>query len=376
MKSLFVPKERHPKETRAALTPEYTGKLVSLGLAVQVEPGLGARADYPDEAYTHAGATLASNRTAALGQADYIVRVCPPEVDEIASLKAGALHVSLLDPFNNRAALDAFATAGVNAVSLEMIPRTTLAQKMDVLSSQANLAGYAAVIVAADRLSKILPMMMTPAGTISPCKVFVIGVGVAGLQAIATAKRLGARVQAFDTRPIVEEQVKSLGAKFLKIDLGETGQTDQGYARELTPEQLAKQREGMQKACADADIVITTAKLFGRPAPKIVNAAMVEAMQPGSLIVDLAAATGGNVEGTVPDEETITANGVCIIGDTNLEGYFARNASDMYSSNGYNFIEHFWDSEGAAFAYNFDDEILRGCLITHDGAIVHEKFKA
>ncbi len=375
MNTLFVPKELHPKETRAALTPEFAGKLAALGLTVQVESGLGLQADYPNDAYTSAGATVAADRAGALREADYVLRVRPPEREEIGGLKNGALHVSLLDPFNNRELLDAFAAAGVNAVSLEMIPRTTLAQKMDVLSSQANLAGYAAVVVAADRLSKILPMMMTPAGTISPCKVFVIGVGVAGLQAIATAKRLGARVQAFDTRPVVEEQVKSLGAKFLKIDLGETGQTEQGYARELTPEQLEKQREGMKKACADADVVITTAKLFGRPAPKIVNAAMVEAMQPGSLIVDLAAATGGNVEGTVADEEAITAHGVRIIGDTNLEGYFARNASDMYSSNGYNLLEHFWNPEAKAFNYNFEDEILQGCLITHAGAIVHEKFK-
>ena len=225
-----------------------------------------------------------------------MLRLRPPPAADIAQLKRGAIHVSYLDPFNEHALVQSLADAGVSAVSMEMIPRSTLAQKMDALSSQASIGGYVAVILAANSSPQLFPMMMTPAGTIRPARVFVIGVGVAGLQAIATAKRLGAAVSAFDTRPVVEEQVKSLGAKFIKVDLGETGQTAQGYAKELTPEQLAKQREAMAAECAEADIVITTAQVFGRKAPVIVTTAMVEKMRPGSVIVDMAIETGGNVE--------------------------------------------------------------------------------
>ncbi|MGA0369887.1 MAG: NAD(P) transhydrogenase subunit alpha, partial [Kiritimatiellia bacterium] len=267
-----------------------------------------------------------------------------------------------------------FADAGISALCMEMIPRTTIAQKMDALSSQASLAGYSAVLQAASRLQRSLPMMMTPAGTLSPCKVFVIGAGVAGLQAIATAKRLGARVEAFDTRPVVEEQVQSLGAKFLKIDLGETGQTDGGYAKELTPEQIAKQKEAQGKAIAKADIVITTAKLFGRPAPRLIDDAQIAAMTPGSVIVDMAAASGGNVEGSVPDENVVK-HGVTIIGDTNLEGRVPYDASQMYGSNLVNLVSHFWDKESKAFVLNMDDEIIKGALITHDGQVVHPMIK-
>ena len=254
---------------------------------------------------------------------------------------------------------------------MEMIPRITRAQKMDVLSSQANLAGYVSVILAAERLDKILPMMMTPAGTISPAKVFVIGVGVAGLQAIATAKRLGARVEAFDTRPVVEEQVKSLGARFVKIDLGETGQTKDGYAKALTEEQLQMQRDGMAKVCASSDVVITTAQLFGRPAPQIVTAEMVRGMQKGSAIVDLAVEGGGNVAGSQIDQE-VDVDGVRIIGLGNLPGKVAVHASQMFSSNLYNLVEEFWDTEEKRFDLNFENEIIKGCVITHQGEIVNE----
>jgi NAD(P) transhydrogenase subunit alpha len=254
---------------------------------------------------------------------------------------------------------------------MEMIPRITRAQKMDVLSSQANLAGYAAVIIAAERIDKILPMMMTPAGTISPARVFVIGVGVAGLQAIATAKRLGARVEAFDTRPVVEEQVKSLGARFVKIDLGETGQTQDGYAKALTEEQLQRQRDGMAKVCQSADIVITTAQLFGRPAPLIVTEDMLRGMQPGSVIVDLAVESGGNVAGSEVGRE-VDVDGVCIVGLANLPGTVAINASQMFSSNLYNLVDEFWNTEEKKFILDFDDDILEGCVITHEGQIVNE----
>lgn len=371
---LFTPLES-PPETRAALTPEFVQKLIALGATVQIEAGLGLSADHADDAYRSAGAEVVSDRPAALAAADMVLRVRKPALDEISLLKPGALHVSFLDPFNEPAVLQAMARQRVNAVSMEMMPRTTLAQKMDALSSQANLAGYFAVVHAAQRLSRILPMMMTPAGTISPARVFVIGVGVAGLQAIATAKRLGARVEAFDTRPVVEEQVKSLGAKFVKIDLGDTGQTDQGYAKELTPEQVRRQQEGMAKLCAQSDIVITTAKLFGRPAPRIVTGEMVAGMKRGSIIVDLAAESGGNVEGTQLNEEVVTANGVRIIGHGALEAMVPAHASQVYASNLVSFIEHFRNPETQAFEYRLDDEILKGCLLTHDGQIVHERFK-
>ena len=372
---VFVPCEAFPSETRVALIPESVQKLTSLGLSVEVERGAGLDSYFLDTAYEKAGASIVTDRSEALSQADVVVRVRKPSLEEVSQLKRGALHISFLDPFNESELIDAFAKAGVTAVSMEMIPRTTLAQKMDALSSQANLAGYFAVVKGAERLNRILPMMMTPAGTIAPSRVFVIGVGVAGLQAIATAKRMGARVEAFDTRPVVEEQVKSLGAKFVKIDLGDTGQTDQGYAKELTAEQIQKQQDGMAKICAQSDIVVTTAKLFGRPAPKIVTSEMVTGMKFGSVIVDLAVEGGGNVVGSKLDEEVQIENGPCIIGTGALEGRVAVHASQMYSSNIYNFIEHFWDAESSRIGLNLEDEILSGCVITNDGSTVHEQFK-
>ncbi len=372
---VFVPFESLNSETRVALIPESVQKLTALGASVVVESGAGANSYFLDTDYEKAGATIATDRNAELAQADLVGRVLKPPLDEVAQLKPGSLHVSFLDPFNEGELIEAFSKANVTAVSMEMIPRTTLAQKMDALSSQANLAGYFAVIKAAERLNRILPMMMTPAGTIAPSRVFVIGVGVAGLQAIATAKRLGARVEAFDTRPVVEEQVKSLGAKFVKIDLGETGQTEQGYAKELTPEQIKMQQDGMAKICAQSDIVITTAKLFGRTAPKIVTEEMVNGMKKGAVIVDLAVESGGNVVGSKLDEEVDIDNGPRIIGIGSLEGRVAVHASQMYSANIYNFIEHFWDDESKQVGLNLEDEILSGCVITHGGAVVHERFK-
>jgi NAD(P) transhydrogenase subunit alpha len=303
-----------------------------------------------------------------------VIRLRKPPMEEIALLKKGCIHVSFLDPFNEHALIDELVKCQTTAVSMEMIPRTTLAQKMDALSSQANLAGYVAVILGAERMDKVLPMMMTPSGTIAPSRVFIIGVGVAGLQAIATAKRLGARVDAFDTRPVVEEQVKSLGAKFVKVDLGETGQTKDGYAKELTPEQQEKQREAMAKVCAQSDLVITTAQLFGRKAPVIVTKEMVERMKPGSVIVDLAVETGGNVEGAEVDKE-VEVNGVKIIGLGNLPGHVAVNASQMYAANMSNFLETYWKKDEKRLELDWDDEIIQGCVITHDGEIKNEMIK-
>ena len=292
----------------------------------------------------------------------------------MSQLKKGSVHISFLDPFNEKPLVEQLANNQISAISMEMIPRTTRAQKMDALSSQANLAGYVTVILAAERLNKIFPMLMTPAGTITPARVFVIGAGVAGLQAIATAKRLGARVEAFDTRTVVEEQVQSLGAKFVKIDLGETGQTKDGYAKALTPEQLEKQRQGMAKVCSQSDVVITTAQLFGRRAPIVLTKDMVGQMKPGSIVVDMAVESGGNVEGSQLNQE-VNVNGVLIIGLGNLPGKVCAHASQMYSSNLHNFVEEYWDKEAKIFKLNPDDDIIKGCLITHQGQIVNEQIK-
>lgn len=371
---IFVPRETAQGERRAPLTPETAGKLQKLGAQVEIEAGLGESIGQPDEAYERAGAEVSDDRRASLSSADAVLRLRKPEAEDVALLREGCVHVSYLDPFNERELVRALAERGVSAVSMEMIPRTTLAQKMDALSSQANLAGYVAVILAAERLDRIFPMMMTPAGTLSPARVFVIGVGVAGLQAIATAKRLGARVEAFDTRPVVEEQVKSLGAKFVKIDLGDTGQTEQGYARALTEEQLEKQREGMARVCALSDVVITTAQVFGRKAPLIVTRKMIEGMQAGSVVVDMAVESGGNVEGSQAGEE-LDVNGVRVIGLANLPGRVAAHASQMYSNNLSAFVEHFWDKEEKGLRLDLDDEIMRGCLITHEGRIFNETIR-
>ena len=370
-----VLKETHPGENRVALIPDTVKKLVKLGADITVESALGQGSGFADEEYAEAGAAVSSDRNGMLGQSDIILRIRKPEADEVGKLKQGCIHISYLDPFNEGELVDALARHGISAISMEMIPRTTLSQKMDALSSQANLAGYVAVMLAANSLDRLLPMMMTPAGTIKPAKVFVIGAGVAGLQAIATAKRLGAKVTAFDTRPVVAEQVRSVGAKFLEIDLGETGETKDGYARELTPEQVEKQRQGQKAAIADSDIVITTAQVFGRKAPVLVTTDMVEAMQPGSVIVDMAAETGGNVEGSVAGREVVV-NGVTIIGQGNWANFVSRDASQMYSSNLLNMVSEYWDQENKTFVLDRENDIIQGCLITHGGAIVNETIKS
>ena len=372
---IAVMKEVHAGEKRVPLIPPTVAKLVKLGAQVEIEAGLGLTCRYEDAQYLEVGATLGASREEMLKSADIVLRLRKPPMEEIDLMKKGCIHVSYLDPFNEVELVDKLKEAGISAISLEMIPRTTVAQKMDVLSSQANLGGYVSVILGAENLDKVFPMMTTPAGTIKPARVFIIGVGVAGLQAIATAKRLGARVEAFDTRPVVEEQVKSLGAKFVKVDLGDTGQTKDGYAKALTPEQMAKQKEGMAKACAGSDVVITTAQLFGRPAPRIIDRAMIADMQPGSVIIDMAVETGGNVEGSEVDKIT-EIEGVKVIGLGNLPGRVAETASQMYSSNLGNFVDHFWDKESKVFTMNREDEIMQGALITHNGEIVSEMYKS
>jgi len=371
---ISVPNENWPGELRVAIVPQNAKKLIQKGFEISVESGAGTNAGFTDADYEAAGAKVVADRSALLSTADVILGVRKPNAEEVGLLKSGVINVSFLDPFNEQGLVESMAAQGVVSISMEMIPRSTRAQKMDALSSQANLAGYVTIIQASFHCPKILPMMMTPAGTIAPARVFVIGAGVAGLQAIATAKRLGARVEAFDTRPVVAEQVQSLGAKFVEIDLGEMGQTDQGYAQELTPEQLELQREGQKAVIAQSDIVITTAQLFGRPAPVIVGRDMVEGMKPGSVVVDMAVETGGNVEGSVLNE-VVDINGVKVIGQGNLPSEVARNASEMYSNNLFNLIDEFWDEENKTLNLDPEDDIVEACVITREGAVVNETIK-
>lgn len=369
---ITVTRETHPGETRVSLTPEAVGRLVKLGAEVELESGIGITAGIADQAYLKAGATLSSDRGRLLGTGDVVLGLRKPTPGDIDLLKRDSVHISLLDPFNEGALIQKFAERGISAISLELIPRITRAQKMDELSSQANLAGYEAVILAARYCYKIFPMMTTAAGTILPAKVFIIGVGVAGLQAIATAKRLGARVTAYDMRPVVEEQVKSLGAQFLKIDLGETGQTKDGYAKALTAEQIQKQQQAMTKTCAESDVVICGAQVFGRKAPILLTAQMLDAMKPGSVVVDLAVETGGNVEGVVFNQVS-ERKGVRIVGLENLAGRVPVHASQVFAANLVAIIEEFWDKTAKKFVLKLDDEIIKGCLVTHGGKIVNEK---
>lgn len=375
MRKVLICKETDPLETRVALVPDDVKKLTGMGFEITVVSGAGVKSGFSDETYKNAGAAVVASESDAVSSSEIVVRIMKPKSAE--GLAKDCLHISYLDPFNEKELLDDFAKSGVQAVSLEMIPRTTLAQKMDVQSSQTSLAGYVAVLNAAAKLPKILPMMVTPAGTINPARVFIIGVGVAGLQAIATAKRLGARVDAFDTRPVVEEQVKSLGASFVKIDLGEMGQTAQGYAKELTPEQIAKQKEAQAKVCEKANIVITTAKVFGRKAPRLIEKNVLDRMMPGAIVVDMACSTGGNVEGSKLFENVVTENGVTIMSGDLLERQVPYDASKMFSGNITAFLTHagFYDKDAKEFKVNMEDDIMKGCLLTQGGQIIHERFK-
>lgn len=365
---IFIAKEGDANEPRVPMIPTDVAKLTGLGAEVTFETGIGAACHYDDALYLSAGAIAVADRAAGFADADLVLRLRKPTVDEVAQLNPGALHISYLDPFNSPQLIRALAARGVKAICMEMIPRSTIAQKMDALSSQASLGGYVAVLLAASRLQHIFPMMMTPAGTIQPARVLIIGAGVAGLQAIATAKRLGARVEAFDTRPAVAEQVRSLGARFVEIDLGETGQTSEGYARALSEEQLQRQREGLAKVCAQADVIITTAQVFGRRAPRIVTRDMIAGMKPGSVIVDMAVESGGNVEGVLPGQEVVL-DGVRIVGLENLPGRVAVDASQMYSANLLSLVNHFWDKESGSCNLDPNDEILQAALVTAEGEI-------
>lgn len=367
---IAIPKETAAGELRAALIPDTVKKLIRMGAEVSFEADAGTGAGFSDSDYVTAGASIASDKASLLGAADLVLRVRKPELSEVDLLKPGSIHVSFLDPFNEHALIDALKAKNISAISMEMIPRSTRSQKMDALSSQANLAGYVMVMQAANYLPSILPMMMTPAGTLKPAKVFVIGAGVAGLQAIATAKRLGAQVTAFDTRSEVAEQVRSVGAKFLEIDLGETGSTKDGYAKELTPEQLQIQRDAQKEVIATSDVVITTAQVFGRKPPVIVPREFVEGMRRGSVVIDMAAETGGNVEGSAPGE-VVDLNGVKIVGTGNWPNSVPRDASQMYSSNLLSLVSEFWDDEAKSVVLDFDNDLV-GCVITHNNEIVNQ----
>jgi len=367
-------KETFPGEKRVAMVPKHVEKLVGLGATVKVEKGLGETINHKDAEYTDIGAEIVEDRQKLLAEADLVLRLRKPSIEEVSWQKEGSISISYLDPFNEDALVEAMRVSKVSAFSMEMIPRSTIAQKMDALSSQASLAGYVATLLAAENLDGIFPMMMTPAGTLSPARVFIIGAGVAGLQAIATAKRLGARVEAFDTRAVVETEVKSLGGKFIKIDLGETGQTKDGYAKALTNEQLDLQRQGLAKVCARSDVVITTAQLFGRPAPRILTKEMVAMMKPGSVIVDMAVESGGNVDGSELDK-IVEVDGVKIIGYGNLPGRVPLHASQMYSSNLYSLIEELWSKDEKSIILDQTNEITSSALVTYKGEMVNETIK-
>merc|ERR1712137_1215039 len=358
-------------EKRCAATPSSAQRLVKKGATLLIEAGSGELSHYLDNEYEDAGATIINDVNDALSSADMLVSVNKPSEAQLSVMKKGAIVVGHLDPFFQQPLIESIAEKALTAISVEMIPRSSRAQKMDALSSQASLAGYVMVMQAANKLPSILPMMMTPSGTIKPAKVFIIGAGVAGLQAIATAKRLGANVLAYDTRPVVAEQVESLGGKFLKIDIGETGQTKDGYAKELTDEQKAKQQEAQRDAIAESDIVITTAQIFGRKPPVLISKDTLALMKPGSVVVDMAATSGGNVEGSVAGE-TVEVNGVKVIGNGNWSQYVAKAATDMYANNIYNLVDEFFDDETKTFGLNLEDDILAGCVITHDGNITND----
>jgi NAD(P) transhydrogenase subunit alpha len=376
MPVIAVTRERRAGETRVAATPETVKKLIAAGWSLTVESGAGTTASFPDADYAAAGATIAKTLKDAVAKADVLFKVRGPEADEIAALKPGAMVVATLNPYQDRATLEALAKAKASAFAMEFVPRITRAQVMDVLSSQANLAGYRAVIEGAEAYGRAMPMMMTAAGTIAAAKVFVMGVGVAGLQAIATARRLGAVVTATDVRPATKEQVESLGAKFLAVEDEEfkNAQTAGGYAKEMSKEYQAKQAELVSSHIAKQDIVITTALIPGRPAPRLVTAAQVASMKPGSILVDLAVEQGGNVEGVKLGQVFVTANGAKILGIPNLPGRIAADASSLYSRNLMAFAVLLLDKEGK-LAPDLEDEILKAALVTRDGAIVHEQLK-
>ncbi|RWP39738.1 MAG: Re/Si-specific NAD(P)(+) transhydrogenase subunit alpha [Mesorhizobium sp.] len=372
--TVFIPRELDANELRVAASPDTVKRLAGLGFDVIVESGAGMASRIPDEEFAKAGAAI--GKAGDVAKADVVLKVRRPDEAELKAYRPGSAVIAILDPYGNDAAVDALARAGVTAFSMEFMPRITRAQSMDVLSSQANLAGYQAVIDAAAEYDRALPMMMTAAGTVPAAKAFVMGVGVAGLQAIATARRLGAVVTATDVRPAAKEQVASLGAKFLAVEDEEfkAAETAGGYAKEMSREYQAKQAALTAEHIAKQDIVITTALIPGRAAPKLVSAAMVASMKPGSVIVDLAVERGGNVEGAVPGQVVTTANGVKIVGHLNVPGRVAASASLLYARNLFAFLETLVDKTAKTLAINRDDELVKATMLTDGGQVVHPAF--
>lgn len=373
-----IPKEIRPGETRIAASPDAVKKLTAMGAEVVIETGAGAGSSLADDEFTAVGGTIAPDAAALYGAADVVLKVQRPMTadeggpDEAAMLKSGAVLVGLLSPLFNREQVADYAKRGITAFSMELVPRISRAQSMDALSSQSNIAGYKAVIEAANAFGRIMPMMMTAAGTVAPAKLVVLGAGVAGLQAIATAKRLGAVVSAFDVRPAVKEQVESLGAKFIEVDAGgeEEAETAGGYAREMGEDYQRRQSEVLHETLKAQDICITTAQIPGRQAPVLVTEAMVRDMKPGSVIVDLAVETGGNCALSERDQ-VIDVDGVTIIGHTNWPALVPADTSTLYARNLVNFLELMIDKESGALAIDWDDEIIQGALLTRDGAVVN-----
>ena len=374
---IAVPKETVDAEPRVAATPDTVKRFIALGATVSVETGAGKASRIPDGEYEAVGATIAPDAVTALADADIVLKVRRPTSDEIRLIKSGALVVATLDPYGNAEALAELAGAGITSVAMELMPRITRAQVMDVLSSQANLAGYQAVIDAAAEYDRALPMMMTAAGTVPAARVFVMGAGVAGLQAIATARRLGAVVTATDVRPASKEQVASLGAKFVAVEDEEFKQaeTAAGYAKPMSAEYQAKQAALVAEHIKKQDIVITTALIPGRAAPRLITAEMLASMKPGSVVVDLAVERGGNVEGSVAGE-VVTVGDVKIVGHRNVSGRIAASASQLYAKNLYAFVETLIDKATKNLAINWDDELVKATVITRDGAVVHPAFAA
>ena len=363
-------------ETRVAVTPETVKRLAGLGALVRVEAGAGLASGFTDADYQAAGATIAASASQALSGADIVLKVRRPSAAELAHIQKSALVIAIMDPYGHADALNAMAAAGVSSFAMELMPRITRAQVMDVLSSQANLAGYRAVIDASAEYGRALPMMMTAAGTVPAARIFIMGAGVAGLQAVATARRLGAVVTATDVRPAAKEQVESLGAKFIAVEDEEFKQaeTAAGYAKEMSEAYKAKQAELIASHIAKQDIVVTTALIPGRPAPKLVSAAMVASMRPGSVIVDLAVERGGNVEGVKPDETVMTPNGVKIVGHANMPGRIAASSSSLYAKNLYAFVETLIDKASKTLDVKWDDELVKATLLTREGAVVQPNF--
>ncbi len=375
---IAIPKETRDSESRVAASPEVVGKLVGLGFEVTVEKGAGLGSSFTDDAYKAAGAHIAKDAATALKSAEMVWKVRAPAGAEVGKLKKGAMLMASLDALTDGAGMAALAKAGVTAFAMELMPRISRAQSMDILSSQANLAGYKAVLDGAAEFGRGFPMMMTAAGTVPPAKAFIMGVGVAGLQAIATAKRLGAVVTATDVRPATREQVQSLGGKFLTVDeeMEKDAETEAGYAKEMPPEYFAKQKAVVAEHIKKQDLVITTALIPGRAAPVLVTKEMVASMQPGSIIVDLAVEAGGNVEGSKVGEVVTTANGVKIVGHANVPGRVAESASSLYGRNLLNFITPMVDKETKSLNMDWEDETVTGTLVTKDGSVVNDRVPA